>query len=117
MKRICLLATILACCCAAAVARELSTNSLENIALNRAAYQSESADDDHTAELVTDGSEETFWKISPGSNSWIMIDLGEVCSFDRIALKWDESHPARGRIQISNDNAQPKTWRNLFAFT
>jgi len=99
------------------MARELATNSLENIALNRAAYQSDSIDDDHTADLVTDGSDATFWESHPGSNSWIMIDLGEVCSFDRIVLKWGESRPARGRIQISSDDAQSKTWRDLFAFT
>src|SRR6185437_5539955 len=117
LKRTLSLAAILTFCCAAALARSPATNSLENIALHRAAYQSDSADDDHTAHLVTDGSDETFWESRAGSNSWVMLDLGEVCSFQRIVLKWGEARPARGRIQISSDASQSKMWQDIFAFT
>src|SRR5271157_3850535 len=47
-----------------------------NIALNRAAYQSGSADDDHTAHLTTDGSPSTFWKSKPHEAAWLAVDLG-----------------------------------------
>ncbi|HXS67582.1 MAG TPA: discoidin domain-containing protein, partial [Candidatus Polarisedimenticolia bacterium] len=117
MKKILLLTAILICCCAAAMARGPATDSLENIALHRAAYQSDSVDDDHTGHLVTDGSEETFWENHPSSNSWIMLDLGEVCSFQRVVLKWGEARPARGRIQISSDKARSKVWQDVSAFT
>jgi hypothetical protein len=46
------------------LAEEQSASGI-NLALNRAAYQSGSSDDDHTAHLTTDGSPTTFWQSKP----------------------------------------------------
>src|ERR1700743_670165 len=80
-----------------------NTEPAENIALNRAAYQSDSADDDHTADLVTDGSTETYWQNHPGRSSWLSVDLGERCPFHRVVLKWGQSYAAAFRLVISDD--------------
>ena len=64
-----------------------------NIALNRAAYQSSSADDDHTAHLSTDGSPSTFWESKPHKEAWVAVDLGKAQWFDRLVLRWGETYP------------------------
>jgi hypothetical protein len=84
-----------------------------NIALNRAAYQSGSADDDHTAHLATDGSSATYWESKPHKEAWIAVDLGAPRSFDRIVLRWGATYPARFRIQTSNDGLHPENWQDV----
>lgn len=84
-----------------------------NIALNRAAYQSGSADDDHTAHLATDGSTATYWESKPHKEAWIAVDLGAPQSFDRIVLRWGDTYPARFRIQTSNDGLHPQNWQDV----
>ncbi len=88
-----------------------------NIAHNRAAYQSGSVDDDHTAHLVTDGSTATYWQSRTNRGSWIAVDLGEECPFDRIALRWGKSYATDYRIQISDDGLHPKDWKDIYATT
>lgn len=86
-----------------------------NIALNRAAYQSGSADDDHTAHLTTDGSPSTFWESTPHKDAWIAVDLGKPRSFDRIILRWGDTYPERLRIQTSSDGLHPQNWKDVTA--
>jgi hypothetical protein len=88
-----------------------------NVAHNRAAYQSGSADDDHTAHLATDGSTATYWESRTNHDSWIAVDLGENCSFDRITLRWGKSHATSYRLQISDDGLHPKDWKDIYATT
>ncbi len=90
---------------------------LQNLALNRAAYQSDSIDDDHTAHLATDGSTETFWESKPGGNSWVAVDLGEPCSFSRLVLRWGKSYATGFRLQSSNDGLHPKSWQDVLVST
>lgn len=88
-----------------------------NIAHDRAAYQSDSADDDHTGHLATDGSTATYWESKTDHDSWIDVDLGEVCPFNHITLRWGKSCATSYRIQISNDGLYPKNWKNIYATT
>lgn len=88
-----------------------------NIAHNRAAYQSDSADDDHTANLATDGSTATYWQSKEDHGSWIAVDLGEECPFSRITLRWGEFYATAYRIQISNDGLHPRNWKEIYATT
>jgi hypothetical protein len=87
-----------------------------NIARNHAAYQSDSIDDDHTAHLATDGSAATYWE-SGTNDSWIAVDLGEICPFSRITLRWGEAYATAYRIQISNDGLHPGDWKDVYATT
>ncbi len=84
-----------------------------NIALNRAAYQSNSVNDDHTAHLVTDGSPETYWESKPSQEAWIAVDLGEVCAFDELTLHWGESYATVYRLQLSSDATYPGHWQDV----
>jgi hypothetical protein len=84
-----------------------------NIALNRAAYQSGSADDDHTAHLTTDGSPFTFWESQPHKEAWVAVDLGAPRSFDLIILRWGETYPEKFRIQTSSDGLHPQNWKDV----
>jgi hypothetical protein len=90
---------------------------LSNIALNCAAYQSDSADDDHTADLATDGSTETYWQSRSGQSAWLAVDFGELCPFTRITLKWGQCHATALRLEVSNDGLHPQTWKEIFATT
>lgn len=112
-----LLATFLflVCSFSAKSADQAKGDDLVNIARNRAAYQSGSVDDDHTAHLATDGSTVTYWESGTNRDSWIDIDLGEECPFDRITLRWGEFYATAYRIQISNDGLHPHNWKDIYA--
>ena len=49
------------------------------------------------------------WKSAGLSEEWVYVDLGEPCSFDRVALHWI-APAASGKIQVSND---AKQWRDV----
>jgi hypothetical protein len=89
----------------------------ENLARNRAAYQSSSIDDDRTAHLATDGSTETAWESKPDGEQWISVDLGEVCPIDRIQLRWGQAYATAYRIQVSTDGLHPAAWKDVQSTT
>ena len=86
-----------------------------NIALNRAAYQSGSADDDHTAHLATDGSTATYWESKPHKEAWIAVVTkneparsGAVCAFcvKRIStMKYNSRTPNAPTNPCSSEKA------------
>jgi hypothetical protein len=94
-----------------------SDDDVVNRAHNRAAYQSDSADDDHTAHLATDGSAETYWESGTNQGSWIAVDLGEECPFSRITLRWGKFFAMAYRIQISDDGLHPENWKDIYTTT
>lgn len=49
------------------------------------------------------------WKSLSSNKEWIYVDLGTICSFDKINLYWLERADL-GSIQISND---AKTWKTI----
>ncbi|HLK17778.1 MAG TPA: discoidin domain-containing protein [Bryobacteraceae bacterium] len=44
------------------------------------------------------------WMAAGKGEEWVYVDLGAVCTFDRIALAWIR-RPAEGSIQVSDDAA------------
>ncbi len=51
------------------------------------------------------------WKSAGSGNAWVSVDLGALCSVDRIVLHW--VRPAsEGSVQVSTDNAD---WKSLAA--
>lgn len=95
-----------------AIAQEKGPGGI-NIALNRAAYQSSSADDDHTAHLTTDGMPSTFWESKPHKDAWVAVDLGKPRWFDRIDLHWGETYPEKLRVQTSSEGLHPQKWKDV----
>jgi hypothetical protein len=53
------------------------------------------------------------WMSAGSGEEWVSVDLGTVCSFDRIKLDWIR-RAAEGEIQTSNDG---KEWHMLQPFT
>jgi hypothetical protein len=52
------------------------------------------------------------WMSAGSGEEWVSVDLGAVCSFDRVALAWIR-RAAEGSIQVSNDNVQWQTVQPL----
>ena len=52
------------------------------------------------------------WMSAGSGEEWVSVDLGAVCSFDRVALAWIR-RAAEGSLQVSNDNAQWQTIQPL----
>jgi beta-galactosidase/beta-glucuronidase len=51
------------------------------------------------------------WMSAGSGEEWVSVDLGAVCTFDRIVLSWLR-RPAEGAVEISDDG---KDWRQLEA--
>lgn len=54
------------------------------------------------------------WMSAGSGEEWVYVDLGAVCTFDRVALDWIE-RPAAGEIQVSDDAASWQTVQKLAA--
>src|ERR1017187_3404189 len=85
-----------------------------NLARHRAAYQSSSADDDHTAHLATDGSDLTYWECKPAGEQWISVDLGEALLLDHVTLHWAREYPRSYRIEVFRETDRPQHWETVF---
>ncbi len=56
------------------------------------------------------------WMSAGSGDEWVYVDLGSVCTFDRIALTWI-ARATEGSIQASDDASQWKTLHPLAAGT
>jgi beta-galactosidase/beta-glucuronidase len=54
----------------------------------------------------------SVWKSVGSGTEWIQVDLGAVCTFDRVALHWIR-RAAEGAIQVSDDAENWQTLRPL----
>jgi hypothetical protein len=52
------------------------------------------------------------WMSAGSAEEWVSVDLGAVCTFDRVALAWIR-RAAEGEIQVSDDATQWKTIQPL----
>ncbi len=52
------------------------------------------------------------WMSAGSGEEWVYVDLGAVCTFDRIGLAWIQ-RAAEGSIQVSDDAGQWKTLQPL----
>lgn len=87
-----------------------------NIALNRAAYASSTANFDDTAHLTTDGFESTKWLSDSNRKQWIYVDLGEECEVNSVILNWADSYAKSYKIQAS-DEIDSNDWTTLYSTT
>ncbi len=96
---------------------------IHNLALNRAAYASSSADFINTGHMATDGQMVTQWQSKAGNPQWIYVDLGADCTINRVVLRWGGTHAKAYNIQVSTDaGPSPATglvehWTNVFTAT
>ena len=51
------------------------------------------------------------WMSAGSGEEWVSVDLGAICTFDRVVLSWLR-RPAEGAVEISDDG---KAWRQLEA--
>ena len=56
------------------------------------------------------------WMAAGKGEEWVYVDLGAVCTFDRVALYWIR-RPAEGSIEVSDDAAHWKPVQSLPATT
>jgi hypothetical protein len=54
------------------------------------------------------------WMSAGSGEEWVYVDLGAICSFDRVALSWIR-RAAEGTLQVSNDASQWQTIQPLSA--
>jgi len=52
------------------------------------------------------------WKSEGSGEEWVYVDLGAVCTFDRVTLAWIRA-AAEGVLQVSDDAANWKTLQSL----
>ncbi len=91
----------------------LVEGALFDVARNRIAYQSSAADDDHTAHLVTDGSEETFWECAGTGEQWIIVELAETLPIERLSLRWGEQPAYQYHLEVSQQNETSAEWQSI----
>jgi hypothetical protein len=81
-----------------------------NVALNRAAWASSSADFINTGHMSTDGQADTKWQSSDADLQWIYVDLGAVCNIRSVVLRWGENYGLAYKVQVSKDSGpSPET--------
>jgi len=94
-----------------------------NLALNRAAYASSSADFVNTGHMATDGQTATKWQSKAGDQPWIYVDLGADCTIGKVVLRWAGAYAKTYKIQVSTDSGpSPATglvehWTDVFSVT
>jgi hypothetical protein len=74
-----------------------------NVALNRAAWASSSADFIKTGHMSTDGQAATLWQSADGDLQWIYVDLGAPCKVRSVVLRWGRNYPLSHKVQVSMD--------------
>jgi hypothetical protein len=85
-----------------------------NLALDRAAYQSSSLNDDNTAQMATDGLPGTHWDVSSSTQQWIYVDLGRECRVSRVRLDWGADFASEYSLQSSPDIGHPTAWVTFY---
>jgi beta-galactosidase/beta-glucuronidase len=91
---------------------EAESTAERNLALNRAAWASSSADFIQTGHMATDGQPTTMWQSAEADPQWIYVDLGAVCDVHSVVLRWGGNFALAYAIQGSADRApSPETGR------
>ena len=88
----------------------------QNLSFNRAAYHSSSVNYNNTAHLATDGFPETFWQSNTADNEWIYVDLGKICTINKLSIQWHNVESVQFKIQISSSGTKenPGEWKDIF---
>jgi hypothetical protein len=101
----------------------VSSDGIRNLALNRVAYASASANFVDRGHMATDGHQSTHWRSKPSKQDpkWIYVDLGAECVVSKVTLTWAEDFTGAHKIQVSTDAApSPVTgfaenWTDVFS--
>ena len=92
------------------MAAETAATPVRNLALNRAAWASSSADFINTGHMATDGQTSTQWSSKGAGQEWIYVDLGELCDVRKVVLRWGDKYARAYKIQVSTERkASPET--------
>lgn len=90
----------------------LAPTSQLNIIPGKQATASSEENEKFTAEKIIDNDLATRWSSSHKDNQWIIIDLGTLCSINRIVLNWEKAYAKAYSVQVSSDN---DTWIDVFS--
>jgi uncharacterized repeat protein (TIGR02543 family) len=87
-----------------------------NLALGKPAVASSVEAGGLPASNATDGSlsESSRWSSLYSDNEWICVDLGSVCTVQRVVLPWETAYGRSYKLQVSNDAA---TWSEVYSTT
>jgi len=83
-----------------------------DLALHAAATASSVDDPSNAPANAVDGNPRTRWSSAYADDQWIQLDLGQVVSFDRVVLVWEQAYAMNFTIQVSSDG---NTWTDVKA--
>ncbi|MFK9092077.1 beta-N-acetylglucosaminidase domain-containing protein [Bacillus salipaludis] len=82
-----------------------------NLAEGKIATASSSEVDWLTQDLAVDGNDNTRWASLYTDNQWLMVDLGQVYSINKVILSWEAAYGKQYKIQVSKDGSQ---WTDVY---
>lgn len=86
----------------------------ENIALNKSVTVSSVEDGTLTGPNAVDGNGTTRWASAEGIDpQWITVDLGNTYNINRIRINWEAAYGKNFLVQVSNDNSNWNTVRDV----
>jgi aryl-phospho-beta-D-glucosidase BglC (GH1 family) len=86
----------------------------ENIALNKSVTVSSIEDGTLTGANAVDGNGATRWASAEGIDpQWITVDLGNSYNINRIRINWEAAYGKNFLVQVSNDNSNWNTLRDV----
>jgi aryl-phospho-beta-D-glucosidase BglC (GH1 family) len=90
------------------------TPTAENIALNKSVTVSSVEDNTLTGSNAVDGNGSTRWASAEGIDpQWITVDLGNTYSINRIKINWEAANGKNFLVQVSTDNSNWTTLRDV----
>jgi aryl-phospho-beta-D-glucosidase BglC (GH1 family) len=90
------------------------TQTAENIALNKTVTVSSIEDNTLTGPNAVDGNGSTRWASAEGIDpQWITVDLGNTYSINRIKINWEAAYGKNFLVQVSTDNSNWTTLRDV----
>lgn len=90
------------------------TPTAENIALNKSVTVSSIEDNTLTGPKAVDGNGSSRWASAEGIDpQWITVDLGNTYSINRIKINWEAAYGKNFLVQVSTDNSNWTTLRDV----
>lgn len=85
-----------------------------NLALNKTATCSGSENDGTGADRAVDGKLDTRWSSRFQDDEWIMVDLGDLYSVNRVKLHWENAYATSYEVLLSTDR---ENWTQAYSTT
>jgi hypothetical protein len=90
------------------------TPGAENIALNKSVTVSSIEDGTLTGPNAVDGNGSTRWASTAAVDpQWITVDLGNTYAINRIKINWEAAYGKNFLVQVSTDNSNRTTLRDV----